>query len=59
MPHVPPPWVIEEIEKARRGHGERARPRPELPRPQPAPAPHEDAPGSRVVVVEHLLQTRE
>ncbi len=51
MSRVPPPWVIEEVDRARRQHSERERPRLEIPRPPPPPRSGDDAPGTQVIIV--------
>jgi hypothetical protein len=51
MSRVPPPWIIDEVERARRQRGERQQPRLEIPRPPGPPPPDESAPRPRMTVV--------
>ncbi|HTP50285.1 MAG TPA: hypothetical protein VMK42_06285 [Anaeromyxobacteraceae bacterium] len=54
MTRIPPPWMIEELERQRRAIEETRRPELEAPLPSPArgPAPREEESVSRVVVID-------
>jgi hypothetical protein len=50
MSRVPPPWVIDEIDRAHRQRSQRDQPRLDVPRPEPSRS-GEDEPEPRVIVV--------
>ncbi len=53
MSHVPPPWIIEEVEKRRRERTEREQPRLEMPLPPPPTrSGEEETDAPRVIVID-------
>ncbi len=58
MNRIPPPWVIEEIERLRRERAESERPRLELPLPPSLPAAPDEQHTSRTVIVIHQQHAR-